>query len=211
MARLTARIRDGRGKGAARKLRATGEVPAVSYGQGGEARPLSVRTLELEQLLSRINPENTIIDLTVDGGESIQALIREVQQHPSKRQILHVDFFEIQAGEKITVGIPVQLHGTPKGVSDEGGVLQEILRELSVECLPKDIPTSIDLDVSGLGLNESLHVSDVKLEKATILNDPELVVCTVSPPTVEAAPEEAEAEEGAAEAEGAGEAPSDQG
>jgi large subunit ribosomal protein L25 len=196
MATLNARLRTGTGKGVTRKLRSAGEIPAVAYGHGMEGRALTVNAHELELLLAQINPENTIIDLRVDGGQTVPALIREVQQHPSRPVILHVDFFQVKAGEKINVAVPVRLTGTPVGVSETGGVLQEVLRELTVECLPKDIPSSIELDVSGLEVGQSLHVSDVELERATILHDPELVICTISVPTVVALPEDAETEEG---------------
>jgi large subunit ribosomal protein L25 len=193
---LNARSRDGRGKGDARKLRQAGEVPAVAYGHGQPAQALAVDGHALELLLGSINPENTIINLTIDGGRPSPALIREVQHHPSRPIIFHVDFFQIRAGEKLTVAVPVRLHGTPVGVHDQGGVLQEILRELSVECLPGDIPASFDLDVSGLELGQSLHVSEVSVESATILNDGELVICTVTTPSVAALPEDAVTEEG---------------
>jgi large subunit ribosomal protein L25 len=197
MATLTARPREGKGKSAARRLRRAGEIPAVAYGHGEESRPLAVNAHELEMLLGSINAENTIIDLNVDGvAQPVQALIREVQHHPSRPIILHVDFFQIRAGETLHVEIPIRLHGTPLGVRESGGVLQEVLRELTVECLPKDIPQSIELDVTDLDLGGTLHVSDVTIPNATILNDPELVICSVLVPSVVALPEDAETEEG---------------
>jgi large subunit ribosomal protein L25 len=195
MATLNARLREGTGKGLARKLRAAGEVPAVAYGHGMEGRSLVVNAHELEKLLQVINP-NTIIELRVKGAKPAQALIREVQYHPSRRHILHVDFFQVRATEKVHVEVPVRLHGTPIGVREQGGVLQEVLRELTVECFPKDIPAAVDLDVENLGIGQSIHVSDIQLPNATILNDAELVICTVTAPTVAALPEE-EAGEGA--------------
>src|SRR5690606_19322879 len=197
MATLTARPRESTGKGEARRLRRSGQIPAVAYGHGQESRPLSVNAHELEMLLSAINPENTIIDLKVEGaGTPVQALIREIQQHPSKPVILHVDFFQIRAGEKLHVEVPIRLHGTPIGVRESGGVLQEVLRELTVECLPKDIPSGIDVDIEDLPLGGSIHVSDVSVPNGVILNDPELVICTVSTPTVAELPEEGVTEPG---------------
>jgi large subunit ribosomal protein L25 len=201
MATLNARAREGTGKGVARKLRAAGEIPAVAYGHGLDGRPLTVNAHELELLLSSINRETTIIDLRVDGKKTVPALIRDVQRHPSRPIILHVDFFQVRAGEKLHVNVPVRLHGTPIGVQEEGGILQEVLRELSVECLPKDIPAGVDFDIAELKVGDSIHVSDVEIPNAVVLNDPELVICTVSMPTVTALPEDLEAEEGVEEAE----------
>jgi large subunit ribosomal protein L25 len=192
MATLKARLREGTGKSVTRKLRAAGEIPAVAYGHGVAGRPLSVNGHELELLLNSINPENTIIELKVEGSKPVQALIREVQSHPSRPIIYHVDFFQVKAGEKLQVEIPIRLHGTPRGVSEGGGMLQEILRELSVECLPRNIPTSIDLDIEGLDVGDSIHVSDVTIEDATILNATDLVICTVGAPTLAELPEDAE-------------------
>jgi large subunit ribosomal protein L25 len=201
MAILNAKVREGTGKGVARKLRASGEIPAIAYGHGMEGRALTINAHELELLLGTINPENTIIELRVAGAKPAQALIREVQQHPSRPQILHVDFFQVRAGEKLHVEVPIRLHGTPVGVREESGILQETLRELTVECLPKDIPAAIDIDISELALGGSVHVSDVKLNNATVLNDPELVICTVTTPSMAVLPESAAEEAGAAEAE----------
>jgi large subunit ribosomal protein L25 len=195
MATLNARLRTGKGKGAARKLRAAGEIPAVAYGHGQQGRSLSVAAHELELLLAAINPENTIIDLQIEGSKPASALIREVQRHPSRPVILHVDFFQVRAGEKLHVEVPVRLHGTPIGVLEDNGILQEVLRELTVECLPKDIPTVIDIDVAHLELGGSVHVSDVQLKNATVLNDADLVICSVATPSVAELPEEAVAEE----------------
>ncbi len=196
MATLKASLRSDTGKGAARKLRAAGQVPAVAYGHGMAGRPLSVNAHELELLLNSINPENTIIDLRIEGSKPAQALIREVQRHPSRPVIVHVDLFQVRAGEKLHVEVPVRLQGTPKGVREEDGILQEVLRELTVECLPKDIPTGIDIDIEGLGLGESVHVSDVHLPDAVILNDPELVICMVVAPATAAPSEPGEAAAG---------------
>lgn len=194
MATLNAKIRREAGKGAARKLRKAGEVPATAYGHGQETESLSVNAHELELLLSKINPETTLIDLNVDGGRSTPALIREIQHHPSRPVILHLDLFKVKAGEKLHVEVPVRLHGNPVGVREGGGVLQEVMHELTVECLPKDIPAGIDVDVENLELGHSIHVSEVTLPNATILNDGDLVICTVTVPTAQPALEEAEEE-----------------
>lgn len=194
MATLNAKLRKETGKGVARKLRSAGEIPAVAYGHGQEGRALTVDAHELELLLSTINPETTIIDLKVAGTRPAPVLIREVQRHPSRPVILHVDFFQVKAGETLHISVPIRLRGTPAGVREGGGLLQEVLRELSVECLPKNIPTGVELDIDHLQLGDSIHVSDVTIENATILNPPDLVICSVTTPQVEALPEDEEAE-----------------
>jgi large subunit ribosomal protein L25 len=199
-AQLTAQPRDGRGKTAARQLRREGRVPAIIYGHGDETRALSISAHELEKLLASISVENTIIDLAVEGGATTPALIREVQYHAARKLVLHVDFLQIHAGEKIHLEVPVRLHGSPIGVRDQGGILQEVLRELHVECLPKDIPEAIDVDIESLSVGDVIHVSDISLPGVKVLNDPDVVLVTVVPPTVQAlaeGEEEAAAEESA--------------
>ena len=217
MATLKARLREESGKGAARKMRASGEIPAVAYGHGQDARSLAVDAQELENLLSSINAENTIIDLEVDGGEGANALIREVQRHPSRPQVLHVDFFQVRAGEKLHVEVPIHFNGTPVGVADEGGILQEALRELSVECIPSKIPQSVEVNVEHLGIGDTIHIYDLDLEDVTILHDPDIVLCSVVVPTIVELPEPDEDEDmepaliGEEADEVDGEAPSDEG
>jgi large subunit ribosomal protein L25 len=183
-ASLTALPREDRGKNAMRKLRSQGFVPAVLYGHGDETRSLSLRAQELEKLLSSISVENTIIDLDIEGSKPTQTLIREVQHHPARKAVLHVDFLQIHANEKIHLEVPIRLHGSPIGVRDQGGILQEVLRDLHVECLPKDIPEAIDLDIENLGIGDVIHVSDVSAPNVRILNDPDIVLVTVVAPTV---------------------------
>lgn len=185
-ATLTARARDERGKNAARQLRATGQVPAVVYGHGDETRTLSVSAHDLERLLARISVENTIIDLDIEGGARVPALIREVQYHSSRPILLHIDFYQVHAGERLHLEVPVRLHGAPIGVREQGGVLTEVLHDLTVECLPRDIPEGIDIDVSHLQIGESVNVRDVSLPNARILNDADLVICAVTGATTAA-------------------------
>ena len=205
MATLNARIREAGGKGLARKLRRSGEIPATVYGHDRTAQSLAVDAHELTLLLSRVNAESTLIDLSVDGGRPTKALIREIQRHPSRTVVLHLDLFRIRAGEKLNVAIPIRLIGTPVGVRDAGGVLQESMYELTVECLPEDIPTSIDIEIDDLELGQSVHVSQLSVPKAVILNDPEVVICTVTMPTVASVDEESEEEVDGEETEGASE------
>jgi large subunit ribosomal protein L25 len=200
-ATLNARTRTEHGKGGASRLRAAGLVPAVLYGRGEESRPLAVGSRELEKLLSSISVENTIISLQVEGQGATQALIREVQYHPARPLVLHVDFFHVHATEKITVDVPIRLNGSPVGVRDEGGVLEQVLYTVHVECLPADIPESAELDVENLGAGQSVHVRDIELPGVKILNDPDLVVASVAIPSGAALPETPETEEGIGEVE----------
>ena len=181
-ATLTATVREDSGKGVARSLRSAGRIPAVIYGHGREPQPLSLDTRELEKLLSHISAENTVIDLTV-GANSARTIIREIQRHPFKRQILHVDFQELVAGEKIIVRIPVILMGVPDGVRMDGGILDQTMRELEVEVDPANIPNHIEVDVTKMTIGSSLHVSDLTLpEGLEIVGDEDASVAVVSAP-----------------------------
>jgi len=185
---LSATARTESGKGAARKLRSSGQVPAVIYGSAREAASLSINERDLDRLLGTIAAESTVIELGVDGGRPTKTLIREIQRHPFKRQILHVDFQELVAGEKVTVNIPLVLVGIPDAVRLGGGVLDQVLRELEIEVDPSNIPNHIDVDVSALDLGHSLHISDLKLPAGvTVLDDPEMtiVVCSVPRAAIE--------------------------
>lgn len=192
---LTATRRDGRGKGAARTLRREGRIPAVMYGHGDTTDTLSLDALELERLLATISVENTLIEVQIEGGESTRALIREVQWHAYRPIVLHVDFLKVHAGEALKLDIPIRLSGTPVGVRDQGGVLQQVLHTLHVECLPRHIPEVIEVDVSELGIGESVSVRDVRVPNVTITNDGDLAICSVTPPTVAALPEEPTADD----------------
>lgn len=194
-ANLTATPRTETGKGAARKLRSAERIPGIVYGHHREPQPLALDMRELERLLEQIAPETTVVELQIDGRPT-RTLIREIQRHPFKRQILHVDFQELVAGEIVTVDVPIVLVGSPEGVR-AGGTLDVVLREITVEVDPANIPNHVDVDVSGLGLNASIHVRDLTLPPGVkVLDDEDATVCVVAPPRVEA---EAPAAEAAAE------------
>jgi large subunit ribosomal protein L25 len=179
---LSATPREGTGKGSARSLRASGRIPAIIYGHGRDPQALAVDNRELEKLLSRISAESTVIELSMDG-KTAKTLIREIQRHPFKRQILHVDFQELVAGEKITVRLPIILAGVPDGVRQDGGVLDQPLRELEVEVDPANIPNHIDIDVTALKIGDSIHVRDIKLpEGVEVVTEADSAVCVVSAP-----------------------------
>lgn len=181
---LKAYPREGAGKGGARKLRATGRVPAVVYGHGDEPKSVAVDAHALGLLMGAISVGNTIISLEVEGEGAQDVLIRDVQKHAYKPEVLHVDFFHVHAGETLHLKIPVRLVGDPYGVHTEGGVLDHVLYELEIQTLPRDIPDSIEVDVSHLKVGESVRVSDVTPGSYTILNDADLPIASVVAPRV---------------------------
>src|SRR6266571_356684 len=181
-AQLSATPRDGTGKGSARSLRAQGRIPAVIYGHGRAPQSLAIDNRELEKLLSRISAESTVIELSMDG-KSARTLIREIQRHPFKRQILHVDFQELVAGEKVTVRIPIVLMGIPEGVRQDGGILDQTMRELEIEVDPANIPNHVEVDVNPLRIGDSVHVRDIPLpEGVELVGEADSTVCVVSAP-----------------------------
>lgn len=185
---LNAESRPEAGKGAARKLRSSGRIPAVVYGQGGEALSVSVDAHEADLLLHRISIDNTIIDIDVNGEkDKISTLIREVQVHPFKPNILHIDFYRIEVGVELDVDVPLHLEGTPSGVKNEGGILQQIVHDLSVRCIPSLIPNEITHDISGMAIGDVLHVSDLNIpEGVTVTVDADQTICLVDAPRVAA-------------------------
>ena len=215
MVSFNATAREKGGKGAARQLRARGQVPAVIYGHGREPMSLSLNARDLDKLLGHIQAESTVIEVTVEG-HTAKTLIREIQRHPIKRQILHVDFQALVAGEKVIVSIPIVLTGTAEGVKLEGGVLEQPLRELEIEVDPSNIPDHVELDVTNMMIGDSLHVSDLKVpEGVEIQDDPETSVAVLAAPraVVEETPAAEGVEgaaEGAAEPEVIGKGPSDE-
>jgi len=193
-ASLSAEVRSETGKGVARKLRAAGRVPAVVYGHARESQALSLQTRELEKLLSSIATGSTVVELTL-GGATTKTLIREIQRHPFKKQILHVDFQELVAGEKVTVEIPLVFIGTPEGVRLSGALLEQILHSLEVLVDPANIPNHIDVDVTNLAMGHSLHVNELSLPPGLeVLTDEDATVCAVVAPraVVEETPAEGE-------------------
>jgi large subunit ribosomal protein L25 len=194
-ASLSASVRATSGKGTARKLRASGHIPAVIYGHHREPQALTLHAHTFNRLLEKISYTTTVIELSIDGKVA-RTIIRELQRHPVRRDVLHVDFQELVAGEKITVRVPLKFVGTPEGVRSGGGILDETVRELHISVDPSAIPNHIDVDVSRLHVGKSLHVSDVQVPAGiTILDDPSgtICVCMVPKEHVEPTPEEAAA------------------
>jgi large subunit ribosomal protein L25 len=187
-ASLNASPRTGTGKGAARTLRQAGQIPGVIYGHARQPQSLALNAREFDRLMERVTA-STVIDLDV-GGKTSKTLIREIQRHPYKREVLHVDFLELVAGEKVTVEIPIVYVGTPQGVRD-GGILEQIKHELTVEADPTTLPEHIEVDVSALTIGHTLYVRDVRVpEGATVLDDPDSPVALVAAPIAEPTPVE---------------------
>lgn len=179
---LNAAMRSESGKGAARTLRSKGQVPAIIYGHKREPQALAINSRDLDKLLSTISAESTVIELNLDGTMS-RTLIREIQRHPFRREILHVDFQELVAGEKVIVSIPIVLQGVPEGVRLGGGILDQTMRELEIKVDPADIPNHIEADVAPLQIGSSLHVRDLKIPAGVeVMADIDASVCVVAAP-----------------------------
>lgn len=181
---LAASPRDKTGKGAARQIRFRKKVPAVIYGHGRPSQPLELDAKALEMALIGIEPASTIIEIDLEGKKS-RTLIREIQRHPVRPDIIHVDFYEVRAGEKVTLQIPIRLTGTADGVRNAGGVLDQVTREVEIAVLPEHIPDRVELDVTTLTIGRSVHVSDLVIPNATILTQADLTIATVVPPRAE--------------------------
>jgi large subunit ribosomal protein L25 len=215
---LSVQLRSRAGKGVARQLRRAGRIPAVCYGADLGGVPISLDPRALSRLLTKSHAGmNTLIDLRVEEGASPihgkVVLLKELQRDPVSGSFLHADLYAVDLDTAVVVQVPIHLLGSPEGVRLEGGMLDQNLRELELECLPRAIPDQIAVDVSGLRLNQSLHVRDLPLpEGVKLLSDPGLPVASVFIPKVveEAAPAEAAPVEGAEPAAaGEGEAPAE--
>jgi large subunit ribosomal protein L25 len=200
---LAVEVREGSGKGIARKLRASGRIPGVCYGGAEGPRSIHLDPHVLDRLITRSAAGvNTLIDLRGGGLDGKVVLVKELQRDPVKGTLLHADLYAIDADKTVEVEVPIHLTGTPVGVELGGGIMEHTLRELELECLPRAIPEEIRMDVSALELGDSLHVRDLPLpEGVTLVSDPDLAVVSVVAPRVEEEPT-VEGEEAAAAAEG---------
>jgi len=203
---LKAEKREGTGKGVARKLRQSGRVPVVLYGRDMESIHLSIDAKEADNLFHSISVDNTIVDLEVEGDkEPVQTLVRDIQTHPWKATLVHVDFLRIQKGVAVEFSVPVRLIGIPAGVKNSGGVLDQIIHDLAIRCIPSKIPEVIEVDVSALELNDVLHIRDITFDESIeVMVAPERTICSVAMPRAE---EEVEEEEVEGEEGEAGEVP----
>jgi large subunit ribosomal protein L25 len=175
---LTVEKREQGGKGGARSLRRAGKTPAVMY-HAGESQPITISSKELSQFMNRTAGEQVLVNLNFADG-SRMAIVKDFQSDPVRNELLHVDFQEISATEKLKINVHIILSGEPIGVKRDKGILQTVSREIEIECLPDQIPGHIIMDVSGMELNQSLHVRDIKLaEGIKILTDGHEVIASV--------------------------------
>ena len=185
--------RQANGKGPARQLRFQGRIPGVFYYRSDQNVPFSVDATELLMLLRQ---KHALINLSIEGYEARECVVREIQRDPIEDYIIHIDLMGVKRGQKLTVTVPLRLTGVPVGVKTGGGILQSSLNELEIECLPKHIPTNVEIDVTDLQIGHSRHVRDLDLPNLKLLHDPDELIASVVPPTVIREPvEEIEGEE----------------
>jgi large subunit ribosomal protein L25 len=195
--RLEVQPREVSGSAESRRLRAHGLVPGVLYGDGKNAVSFSVPERELRRVLTGEHGTHAILDVVVGdgGGKARHAVLKEYQLHPTRGRLLHVDLHEVRLDQAIQAAVAVELVGEPEGVT-MGGVLTQVAREIAVEALPMDVPDRLELEVSGMGIGDSLRISDLPVpEGVRVLDDPETVLATVAQPTRVEEPEEVVSEE----------------
>jgi large subunit ribosomal protein L25 len=184
------------GRSAVRKLKARGVIPAIIYGGKDKPKPLQVSARDINAMMSHASGENVLVELEVAGEKSNRtALVQEVQHSPVSGDILHIDFHAISMDETIQAEVPLEPTGIPNGVKNFGGLLEQSLRVLTIECLPRDLPDRITVDVSQLNIGDSIHVRQIQLPSGvTSKVPPDLTAFSVLAPTVEEEPVVAEAE-----------------
>jgi large subunit ribosomal protein L25 len=190
--RLNVQKRTEIGRNAVKKVKAAGFVPGILYGARQQPVPLKLNGRELASVLAHAASENILVELDFQDGQGdgpTLALIQEVQHHPLKRELVHIDFQAVSATEKVTAEVPIEAIGEPVGVKTRGGLLEHTLRSLAVECLPRDLPASICVDVSGLDIGNALHVRELPLPAGvTSVTDGDLTVFSVLESRVEQEP-----------------------
>lgn len=187
--KLTAASRNSTGKGTARSLRRDGKVPAVIYGHGRDPLALSIEQIAVNKLLEVIGGETVLIDVAIDGGAPVKAIVREVQRNPVRRaDVIHLDLYAVVATEPIVVDVPVHIVGTAEGVRNQGGVLDHHLHRLTIKCLPGDIPEHVEIDVTDLVVGQAIHVSDITVPKAELQHDGDVSIVSILAARVEEAP-----------------------
>lgn len=188
--KLNVSRRTATGRAAVRKLKAQGAVPAVIYGGKSQPESLQVDRRAISNLLSHASGENILVELEIEGESNNRvALVQEVQHSPLGGEVLHIDFHAVSMDEMIEAEVPLEPTGTALGVKTYGGLLEQNLRSLEIECLPRDLPDVISVDISNLNIGDSIHVREIPLpEGVTTRVNPELTVFSVLEPTVEEAP-----------------------
>ena len=177
-------------KNHARRVRVSGLIPAVVYGAGQESVAVTVDPKVITKILYSDSGHNTIFDLTIEGKGATKVMIVDWQNEPIKGKLLHIDLKRIAMDKAMRVSVPVQLVGVPVGVKASGGILGQVLHEVEVECLPGDIPSHIDIDVSNLDINGAIHISDLPhTDKLTFLDEEDAIVAHVTVAKAEAEPE----------------------
>jgi len=198
---VEAQSRDDAGTGPARRLRGAGRIPGIVNDEKGRSRTISVDRHDFDLMLHRHRSEQLVVDLVVDGKKPKKCLLKDVQHHPVSGEILHADFVEISMTRKMRVEVPITVEGEPLGVINQGGILDQQLRTIEIECFPGDLAEQVLIDVSALEVGQHLSVSDLPVKSAwTVLTDGELSVVSVLAPRLEEEPvaEEEAAEEGEA-------------
>lgn len=189
--KVKAEPRSGLGTSTVRRLRRTGNIPAVVYGVGKAPQNLQVNTRDFTRGLQKQESEHVIMDLEIGGASALKCLLQDVQHHAVTGEVIHADFHEISLTEKLRVKVPVRLVGEPIGVTQQGGVVDHLVREIEIECLPLDIPDHINLDITSLGVGHSFKAGDIKLDaKLHLLTNKEIAIVSV---TAQRAEEEAAA------------------
>jgi large subunit ribosomal protein L25 len=198
--KLRAEPRTSVGRSAVRKLKARGIIPAVIYGGKDKPQPLQVTARDINTLMSHASGENVLVELEIAGEKSSRtALVQEVQHSPVSGDIRHVDFHAISMDETIQAEIPLEPVGVANGVKNFGGLLEQSLRALTIECLPRDLPDRITVDISALNIGDSIHVRDIRFPSGvTAKVQPDLTAFSVLAPVIEEEPVVAEAEAAAA-------------
>ncbi|CAN5664096.1 50S ribosomal protein L25 [soil metagenome] len=187
--KLTAERRTALGRSAVRKIKATGAVPAVIYGSKDKPEALQVSRRDINTILSHASGENILVELEIAGDANRLALVQEVQHSPIGGDVLHIDFHAVSMDEMIEADVPLEPIGTANGVKNFGGLLEQSLRSLSIECMPRDLPDVITVDVSALNVGDAIHVRELPLpEGVTTRVPPDLTAFSVLPPTVEETP-----------------------
>jgi len=195
---LVAEIRNDQGKGASRRLRRSGKVPAILYGGRSEASALALDHTKLQLMLDNERFYTTILNIKV-GSESQSAILRDVQRHPYKNQIVHIDFQRVRDDEKLRVSVPLHFvnQATAPGVKTQGGIVSHLRNEVEITCLPKDLPEYVEVDMGAMQLNDTLHLSNLKLpagvEFVDLAHDRDPAIVSIHSPRAEEAAPAAEA------------------